>query len=184
MKLADIVKTKLNAVRTEAAEKVGLAAAAGTGSEPKPQIILSTPFTGELREITEAPDEAFAGRMTGDGFMVYPTDNMVVAPADGEVTLVFATKHAIGLVMEDGTEYLLHIGIDTVKLNGEGFKVFVKNGQKVKKGDKLMEFDDAYIKAHAPSDACIMVMTGMEEGREVKLLKTGAVKALDEVATY
>ena len=122
--------------------------------------------------------------MMGDGYFVYPENGEVLAPSDGEVMFVFDTKHAIGMKSADGTEYLLHIGIDTVKLNGEGFKVFVENGQKVKKGDKLMEFDDVYIKAHAPSDACIMVMTGMEEGREVKLLKTGAVKALDEVATY
>lgn len=166
------------------AAKEEAAAPAAPVAPAAPKLTLCSPFTGEIHPITEAPDEAFAGKMTGDGFFVYPTSNLVVAPADSEIAFVFEAKHAIGMMLEDGTEYLLHIGIDTVKLNGEGFKVFVENGQKVKKGDKLMEFDDAYIKAHAPSDACIMVMTGMEEGREVKLLKTGAVKALDEVATY
>lgn len=74
------------------------------------------------------------------------------------VTFVFETKHAIGMTTADGVEYLLHIGIDTVNLNGQGFKVFVENGQEVKKGDKLMEFDDEYIKANAPSDACLCIL--------------------------
>ena len=87
--------------------------------------------------------------MTGDGFFVYPTENTVYAPADGEVTFVFDTKHAIGMTTADGIEYLLHIGIDTVKLNGQGFTVFAAEGQTVKKGDKLMEFDDEFIKQNA-----------------------------------
>ncbi len=97
--------------------------------------------------------------MTGDGFFVTPTDGTVYAPEDGTVTFVFDTKHAMGMTTADGVEYLLHIGIDTVKLDGKGFKVFVENGQDVKKGDKLMEFDDEYIKANAPSDACLCIFT-------------------------
>ena len=107
---------------------------------------LYSPFQGVLKPITEAPDEAFASKAMGDGYLVMPENGTVVAPEDGEVMFVFPSKHAIGLKAADGTEYLLHIGVDTVKLNGEGFTVFVSDGQKIKKGDKLMEFDPAYIR--------------------------------------
>ena len=144
----------------------------------------NSPFTGTLHPITEAPDEAFAGKMTGDGFFVYPTDGTVYAPEDGTVTFVFDTKHAIGMTTADGLEYLLHIGIDTVKLEGKGFKVFVENGQDVKKGDKLMEFDDEFIKANAPSDACLCIFTDLEDGKEVHLAADGSIKAGDRAVWF
>lgn len=144
----------------------------------------NSPFTGSLHPITEAPDEAFASKMTGDGFFVTPTDGTVYAPEDGTVTFVFDTKHAMGMTTADGVEYLLHIGIDTVKLDGKGFKVFVENGQDVKKGDKLMEFDDEYIKANAPSDACLCIFTDLEEGKEVHLAAEGNVKAGDQAVWF
>ena len=144
---------------------------------------LFTPVAGTVHPIEEAPDEAFAGKMMGDGYFVYPTEDTVYAPEDGEVVFVFDTKHAIGMKAADGTEYLLHIGVDTVALGGQGFEVFVEGGQKVKKGDRLMTFDDAYIKEHAKSDACLVIFTGLGEGRAVSLTKTGAVKALDEVGS-
>lgn len=140
----------------------------------------ASPFTGQLCSITETPDEAFAEKMNGDGFMVQPADGDVFAPADSTVNFVFETKHALGLTTRDGLEYLLHIGIDTVKLQGNGFTVFVKEGQEVKKGEKLLAFDTGYVKAHAPSDACLCVFTDLPEGKEVALLKRGAVKALEE----
>ena len=111
---------------------------------------LYSPFQGVLKPITEAPDEAFASKAMGDGYLVMPEDGIVEAPEDGEVMFVFPSKHAIGLKAADGTEYLLHIGVDTVKLNGEGFTVFVSDGQKIKKGEKLMEFDPAYYCYHLP----------------------------------
>lgn len=138
------------------------AAPAKTDAEKR---YFNSPFTGALHPITEAPDEAFASKMTGDGFFV------------------FETKHAIGMTTADGVEYLLHIGIDTVNLNGQGFKVFVENGQEVKKGDKLMEFDDEYIKANAPSDACLCIFTDTDQVSDVSLVKTGNVKA-GEQAVY
>ena len=145
---------------------------------------LCTPVAGDVHPIAEAPDEAFASKMMGDGYFVYPTEETVYAPADGEVVFVFDTKHAIGMKAADGTEYLLHIGVDTVNLGGKGFEVFVENGQKVKKGDKLMHFDDAFIKANAKSDACLVIFTGLQEGQSIQMEKTGAVKALDEVAKF
>ena len=143
---------------------------------------LCSPVTGTVHPITEAPDDAFASKMMGDGFFVYPTVGEVLAPADGEVVFVFDTKHAIGMKSADGTEYLLHIGVDTVALGGKGFEVFVEAGQQVKKGDRLMKFDIDYIRTNATSDACLVIFTGLPEGTSVEMTATGEVKALDPVA--
>ncbi len=144
----------------------------------------AAPANGTVKPITDAPDEAFAGKMMGDGFFIEPADGAVVAPCDSEVMFVFDTKHAIGLKAADGTEYLIHYGVDTVKLGGKGFEVFVQNGQKVKKGDKLMQVDLDYVKANAPSDVCLVIFTGLTEGQAVKVTASGTVKALDDVVTY
>ena len=144
--------------------------------------ILNSPVTGTVHPITEAPDEAFASKMMGDGFFIYPSVGEVLAPDDGEVVFVFDTKHAIGMKSADGTEYLLHIGVDTVSLGGTGFEVFVEAGQQVKKGDRLMTFDIDYIKENAKSDACLVIFTGLPEGAGVKMTAAGEVKALDPVA--
>ncbi|WP_432626361.1 glucose PTS transporter subunit IIA [Brotaphodocola sp.] len=142
---------------------------------------LSSPFKGTLKPITEAPDEAFASKAMGDGYLVMPEDGTVVAPEDGEVMFVFPSKHAIGMKAADGTEYLLHIGVDTVKLDGKGFEVFVSDGQKVKKGDKLMEFDPSFIRENAVSDACIVIFTGLTEGQQLKLDGEKTVERLERV---
>lgn len=170
--------------QTAAAAPEAPEAVPATPADTAEKTYFHSPFTGELHPITDAPDEAFAGKMTGDGFFVYPTENTVYAPADGEVTFVFDTKHAIGMTTADGVEYLLHIGIDTVKLNGQGFTVFVEDGQEVKQGDKLMEFDDEFIKQNAPSDACLCIFTDMDAIPEVHTVTTGQVKALDKAVWF
>ena len=147
-----------------------------------PGRILYSPFKGRAASITEAPDEAFAERMMGDGYVVFPSEGIVYAPEDCEISFIFPSKHALGLRTEDGLEYLLHIGVDTVKLEGKGFKVFVQENDKVKKGDKLMEFDIEYIKEHAKSDACIGVFTSLEEGQEIVMKAEGEIEALEEIA--
>lgn len=154
----------------------------GKKTEGKVSRSFASPFNGISAPITNAPDPAFAGKMMGDGYMVWPADGQVTAPEDGQVVFVFPTKHAIGLKTEDGVEYLLHIGIDTVKLDGKGFEVYVKDGDPVKKGDKLMSFDLQYIKEHAQSEACIAVFTSLKEGEEILVQNPGPVKALDTVA--
>lgn len=146
--------------------------------------VLCSPFTGQVLPITEAPDEAFASRMMGDGYVVMPENGRVVAPEDGEVMFVFPAKHAVGLRTADGMEYLLHIGVDTVKLDGEGFEVFVQDGQKVRRGDRIMEFDLETIRSRAASDACMAVFTGLKEGQSIHMERTGRVQALDEIAWY
>lgn len=145
--------------------------------EVKETIIVSSPITGLAADLSTAPDEGFAGRMMGDGAVVTPKNAQIVAPEDGEVVFVFDTKHAIGFLTDSGLSLLLHIGIDTVSLNGEGFQVFVENGQKVKKGEKLMEIDIDFLKAHAPSLCSPVLCTELEDGDKVRLLAEGEIKA-------
>lgn len=141
--------------------------------------VISSPVTGIAAELSTAPDEGFAGKMMGDGVVLTPTEEYVVAPEDGEVTFVFETKHAIGFTTSDGTALLIHVGIDTVRLGGNGFEVFVKDGQKVKKGQKMLKLDLEYIKTHAPSLCSPILCTELVDGESVRLLSSGKVKALD-----
>ena len=140
-------------------------------------IIVSSPITGDAVEISEVPDEGFAGKMMGDGTGVTPTEAEIVAPEDGVVAFVFETKHALGFQTDSGLEMLLHIGIDTVALNGQGFEVFVKNGQSVKKGELLMKIDISYLTEHAPSLCSPVLCTDLKENQKVRLLAKGKVKA-------
>lgn len=140
-------------------------------------VVISSPVTGLAADLSTAPDEAFAGRMMGDGAAVTPEDAIVRAPEDGEVCFVFETKHAIGFLTDSGISLLLHMGIDTVKLNGEGFKVFVENGQKVKKGEPLMELDLEFLKSNAPSLVSPILCTELEDNQKIRLLNDGAIQA-------
>ena len=140
-------------------------------------ITVCSPITGLAADLSTVPDEAFAGKMMGDGAAVTPEDPYVRAPEDGEVAFVFDTKHAIGFVMDSGVSMLIHVGIDTVKLNGEGFEALVESGQTVKKGDPMLKLDLEYLKAHAPSLASPVLCTELEDNRRIRLLKEGPVKA-------
>lgn len=106
-----------------------------------------------------------------------PAENIVYAPEDGTIAFVFDTKHAIGFMTDTGVSMLLHIGIDTVKLNGEGFEVMVKDGQHVKKGEPMMKLDLDFLASHAPSIVSPIICTDLEDGQEVRLLHTGDIKA-------
>ncbi len=139
-------------------------------------IIISSPVNGIAADLSTAPDEAFAGRMMGDGAVVTPTEAVVTAPEDGEVCFVFDTKHAIGFMTDTGIGLLLHMGIDTVKLDGNGFKVLVENGQKVKKGEPMLELDLEYLNANAPSMVSPILCTELEENQKIRLIADGPVK--------
>ena len=143
---------------------------------------LCSPFTGVAAPIEEACDEAFAGKMMGDGYLVRPEEGMAYAPEDATVSFIFPSKHAVGLTSDDGTEYLLHIGVDTVNLDGKGFETFVNDGDRVKKGDKLIGFDIKYIQEHAKSDECMVVFTSLQEGEEIRMSKSGKVEKLEKTA--
>ncbi len=149
-----------------------------TGSqEIKETIIISSPITGIAADLSTAPDEAFAQKMMGDGAVVTPEDPYVRAPEDGEVAFVFDTKHAIGFITDSGISLLIHVGIDTVKLNGEGFEALVESGQTVKKGEPMLKLDLDYLKEHAPSVTSPVLCTELEDNQRIHLLKDGPVKA-------
>lgn len=139
-------------------------------------IIVGSPFHGESAPITASPDEAFAEKMMGDGATIVPCEGVVTAPCDATISFVFDTNHAIGLEIEDGVEMLIHVGINTVALKGQGFKALVQEGDQVKKGDKLLEFDLDYIRENASSTSSPVLFTTMEDNQQLRLLKAGHVK--------
>lgn len=142
-------------------------------------ITVCSPISGLAADLSTAPDEAFAEKMMGDGAVVTPEDPYVRAPEDGEVAFVFDTKHAIGFVTDSGVSLLIHVGIDTVKLNGEGFEALVESGQTVKKGDPMLKLDLEYLKTHAPSVTSPVLCTELEKNQRIRLLADGPVKAGD-----
>ena len=140
-------------------------------------IVVSSPITGMAGDITTCPDEGFAGKMMGDGAVVTPTEGTVYAPADGEVEFIFETKHAIGFQTDSGIPMLLHMGIDTVKLEGKGFEILVTEGQKVKMGEPMMKLDLEFLSANAPSLVSPILDTEPEDNQRIRLLANGEIKA-------
>ena len=144
-------------------------------------IVISSPITGISANLDTAADEAFASRMMGDGAIVTPTDEIVVAPDDGEIIFVFDTKHAVGFTTKDGISMIIHIGIDTVKLGGQGFSVLVKAGDKMKKGDTIMKLDLEYLKQNAPSVASPVICTEIADNQKIRLVAEGKINAREEL---
>lgn len=138
-------------------------------------ITISSPITGTVKKLEEAPDEVFSQRMLGDGVIIEPADGIVRAPEDGTVTMIFDTKHAIGFETASGATMLIHVGIDTVELNGEGFEALRRAGDKVKKGEEILRFDIDYIREHATSTLTPVIFTELEEGQTVKVTKYGEI---------
>lgn len=132
-------------------------------------VTINTPLKGRVAPINEAPDEIFAQKMMGDGVVIFPTGNILVAPVDGQITMIFPSKHAIGLKTDSGVEILIHIGLDTVKLEGKPFTLLVNEGQIVKQGEKLMEVDFKMIKEAGYSTATPMVITSKNQFEIINL---------------
>ncbi|EGQ4137503.1 PTS glucose transporter subunit IICBA [Staphylococcus pseudintermedius] len=126
-------------------------------------VTIVAPCDGEVIPLSEVPDQVFSGGMMGDGVGFIPRQSEIVAPFHGKVKALFPTKHAIGIESTDGVELLIHIGIDTVKLKGEGFESFVKVGDEVAEGQLLMKVDLEYLQQHAPSIVTPMIVTNLGE---------------------
>lgn len=140
--------------------------------------------TGTAIPIEEVPDPVFSGKVLGDGIAIIPTDNKVVSPVDGTITLVADTLHAYGIRCDNGIEILVHIGLDTVSLKGEGFTPHVEAGQKVKAGDLLTEVDLEFIKSKGLNTHTPCLISNMDEVKDVKCT-TGTVTAGEsEVICY
>ena len=130
-----------------------------------------SPLAGKVMPITEVPDQVFAGKMMGDGFAIEPTEGVVKSPVSGKIVNLFPTKHAIGILSDEGKEILIHVGLDTVNLKGEGFEALVKQDDTITQGQELLRFDLDFIKANATSTITPIVFTNLAEGEFVQINK-------------
>lgn len=149
----------------------------------EPQVVyaeISSPVKGELLPLSQSDDEAFASQAMGKGFVVKPSEGKVYAPVDGKVVSLFSTKHAIGILGDNGAEILIHIGIDTVDLKGKYFTAHVKQGQKVTKGQLLIEFDRSKITASGYNDEVMVIITNTNSYQNVELLDSATVTDLNK----
>ena len=137
--------------------------------------VFISPIKGEMKPITEVPDAVFSGKMMGDGFAIIPAEGTIVSPVNGKIVNLFPTKHAIGIISDSGREILIHVGIDTVKLKGEGFEAFIAENDRVEAGQLLLKVDLDFIKKNAPSIITPIVFTNLEEGESVFMNKSGMV---------
>lgn len=147
------------------------------------QDIIASPLIGNVVALENVPDEVFASGAMGKGIAIAPSDGVVVAPANAEVSLVFPTNHAIGLKTENGAEILIHIGMDTVSLAGKGFKNFVEVGDKVTPGQKLLEFDLNAIKAAGLPVITPIIITNTDAYTDVLTTQEGRVNTSDYLLT-
>lgn len=136
---------------------------------------------GKAVKIEEVSDEVFSQKMMGDGYAVNPTNGKIFSPVNGEVVSIFPTKHAIGLKMANGLEILLHMGIDTVELNGAPFEIKVTEGQKVTPETLIAEVDLEALKANGKDNAMIVVITNMDQVKDLQLSADKEVNAGEEI---
>lgn len=169
--LSDILKSQIKDVM---AGKIPTPAAEVDVSDVKPcecaidgEISMLAPMEGKIIDMSEVPDEVFSQKLMGDGFAINPSKGEVVSPVDGVITTLFPTKHAIGITADSGLELLIHVGMDTVNLQGEGFEAFVAQGDKVKAGQKLLKVDLDQIKGKVPSIITPVVFTNLSENQKV-----------------
>ncbi len=170
--MKDIIEGKTPRV-VENTSKKGIEYQVGE-SNPEDEVFVA-PLKGEVKPITDVPDQIFAGRMMGDGFAIIPAEGLVVSPVDGEIVNLFPTKHAICILSDSGREILIHVGIDTVNLKCEGFETLVAENDRVEKGQPLLKVDLDYVKEHATSTITPIVFTNLSEGEKVVLEKQGSV---------
>lgn len=140
-----------------------------------------SPVEGKIINLSEVPDEVFASKTLGDGIAVYPYSGKVYAPFNGKVSVLFSTKHAIGLISDNGIEILLHIGIDTVRMNGEGFRAYVENGAEIKAGQLLLDFDIAKIEKMGLNPVVMIVITNQNETGSLVFEQNNTVKCMQKI---
>ncbi|WP_252899774.1 glucose PTS transporter subunit IIA [Lactococcus fujiensis] len=138
---------------------------------------LLSPAEGTIKELTDIEDDVFSKEVLGKGFAVVPVNGKVVSPVSGQITAVFPTLHAFGILSEDGAEVLVHIGIDTVTLNGEGFNSSIKEGDNIQKGELLANIDLEFISSQNLSTEIIVIVTNTNEYTKLSLIKHNEVKS-------
>ncbi|HGM6834846.1 TPA: N-acetylglucosamine-specific PTS transporter subunit IIBC [Serratia marcescens] len=184
---AELIASAMRNVIAAGPVAAAAAPAAAPAAEAKPQAVpnapkaafetLVAPVTGEVVALDQVPDEAFASKAVGDGLAIRPTDNIVVAPADGSVVKIFNTNHAFCLETDKGAEIVVHMGIDTVALEGQGFKRLVEEGAEVKAGQPILELDLDYLNANARSMISPVVVSNADDYAGLAALASGSVVA-------
>jgi N-acetylglucosamine PTS system EIICBA or EIICB component len=184
---AELIASAMRSVVAAGPVPAAAAATAVPASEAKPQAVpnapkavleaLVAPVTGEVIALDQVPDEAFASKAVGDGVAIRPTDKTVVAPADGTVVKIFNTNHAFCLETVNGAEIVVHMGIDTVALNGQGFTRLVEEGADVKAGQPILELDLAFLNANARSMISPVVVSNADDYAGLSALASGTVVA-------
>lgn len=144
---------------------------------------LLTPMKGQVIPIDQVDDPVFSGKMLGDGFAVIPDEGSVYAPCDGTILQVFNTKHALVIKSQDGLEVILHMGLETVELKGQGFDVHVKEGDRVKAGQVIVTMDLAYIIQQGKKTVTPFVITNMDKIKSLKV-KVGQLEIGDIALEY
>ncbi|MBT2758114.1 PTS transporter subunit IIABC [Mesobacillus foraminis] len=142
--------------------------------------VFVSPIKGEIKPITEVPDAVFSGKMMGDGFAIIPSEGVIVSPVNGKIINLFPTKHAMGILSDSGREILIHVGIDTVNLKGQGFETLVNENDRIEKGQPLLKVDLDYIKQNATSIMTPIVFTNLSEGESVVIKKQGNIDLAEE----
>lgn len=145
------------------------------------QCTVCSPLDGEVIELIDVNDGVFSDELLGKGCAIIPDNGELVSPFDGTVMMCFPTKHAIGLKNEMGVELLIHIGLETVNMDGKGFNVYVKQGDKVKMGDLLISFPKEEIQKSGFSDTTMIVITNTMAFREINLIKGGKIKRKEPI---
>ncbi len=141
--------------------------------------------SGQVIPVSEVADPVFSSKALGDGIAIRPEGQVITAPCSGEISMVAETRHALGITVNNGAELLLHIGLDTVSLDGEGFRVMVKQGKKVKQGDVLLEFDKALVERKGLATDCILIVTNSDDLPGMKLISgINAVQNETVVCTF
>ncbi len=148
----------------------------GKKEEAVQAITLMAPLSGNAVDLSAVPDPVFSEKMMGDGLAIEPSEGVAVSPVEGEIIQVFPTKHAIGIRAKNGAEILIHIGLETVGLKGEGFETFVNEGDKVQPGDKLVAFDLDIIKAKAKSTVTPIIITNTDDAQSLGSKASGKVE--------
>lgn len=138
-------------------------------------MVIYAPAEGRAIPLSQFPDEVFSSEALGPGCGIEPEGDTVCAPFNGEVTQVIDTKHAVGLTSESGVEVLIHIGVDTVAMNGKGFQTDIKPGQKVMKGEKLITFDRQAIREAGYKEAIAVIVINADDYSSVELTGSAAV---------
>lgn len=176
---SDHIKEEIKSII--AGEKVAAPKVSAASGITHGTTMIQNPIAGKVMALSEVPDKTFSDKLVGDGVAIDPSEGIVYAPMDAKIAQLFSTNHAIGLRSESGVEILIHVGIDTVKMKGDGFRAFVKKGDTVKMGSKLIEFDISKIRSQAKSTISPVIVTNMADVKDLEILGKNMAKPLSDL---